>query len=215
MNCNIILVDDHHVLRDALAKLINDFEGCKVTNVAGNGEELAQILNQGAKPDLIILDLNMPVMDGYATADWLKENRPEIKVLILTMYDSDIALIRLLRQGVRGFLKKDIHPNDLKIAINEVIKNDYYYSHSSSNMLASFFYKNKDAESLAKALLTDKEMEVLKLVGTELTYKEIAAKLNMTARAIDGHRDALFVKLDVKSRVGLTIYAIKNGIITF
>jgi two-component system, NarL family, invasion response regulator UvrY len=211
----IILVDDHLVLRDALAKLINDFEGCSVIDKASNGLELMQCLaKNNLKPDIVILDLNMPEMDGYATVEWLKENHPEIKVLILTMYDSELALIRLLRLGVRGFLKKDIHPDNLRIAIQEVTLNDYYYSHTATGILTSFFYKNKDNNSIEKALLNEKEIAFLKLAGTELTYKEIAAKLKMTPRAIDGYRDELFVKLDVKSRIGLAMYAIKNGLIT-
>jgi two-component system invasion response regulator UvrY len=99
----IILADDHIVLRDALAALINTFDECRVLAVAADGEELIYELEKGGKPDIIMLDLNMPKMDGYAAAAWLKKNRPEIKIVVLTMYDSEVALIRLLQMGVRGF----------------------------------------------------------------------------------------------------------------
>ena len=212
----IFLIDDHVLLRDALATLINNFDECEVVAVASEGEELIKLLHSGIKPDIVILDLNMPGMDGYATAEWLKKNRPEIKILILTMYDSEVALIRLLQTGVRGFLKKDIHPNDLKIAIFSVAEDGYYYSHSATGKLAAFFYRNDESQMrFEKSILNEKEIEFLKLASTELTYKEIAGKLNLTPRNIDVYRDTLFEKLDVKSRVGLALYAVKNGIVVF
>jgi two-component system invasion response regulator UvrY len=109
---NVILADDHTLLRDALANLINTFEDFRVVATAGNGRELVTAIANGSKPDLVILDLNMPLMDGFETAKWLQENHPEVNSLILTMYDSEIALIRLLQVGVKGFLKKTfILPN--------------------------------------------------------------------------------------------------------
>ena len=212
----IFLTDDHVLLRDALATLINNFDECKVLGVAADGNELIRSLNAGINPDIVILDLNMPGMDGYTTAEWLKKNRPEIKILILTMYDSEVALIRLLQTGVRGFLKKDIHPNDLRTAIVSVAEDGYYYCNSATGKLAAFFYRNGESQTgFERSLLNEKEIDFLKLASTELTYKEIADKLNMTARNIDSYRDSLFEKLDVKSRVGLAIYAVKNGIVVF
>lgn len=212
----VILADDHILLRDALAVLINSFDECKVIAVAGNGVELKKQIEQGNNPDLVLLDLNMPVMDGYDTAKWLQQNHPGIKILTLTMYDSEIALIRLLQIGVRGFLKKDIHPAELRTAILSVADNGYYYSHNTTGKLASFFQKNHSSQSsIEKALLNETEIEFLKMASTDLTYKAIAQIMQMTPRAIDGYRDCLFDKLEVKSRVGLAIYAVKNGIVTF
>ncbi|MEJ7611685.1 MAG: response regulator transcription factor [Ferruginibacter sp.] len=212
----IFLADDHVLLRDALATLINKFPDCKVTGVASNGKEVLHAFERGTLPDMVILDLNMPEMDGYETAEWLKTHHPEIKILVLTMYDSEVALIRLLQTGVRGFLKKDVHPADLEAAILSVAKDGYYYCNSATGKLATFFYKNSAGQSsIEKGLLTEKEILFLKLASTDLTYKEIASKMNITARAIDGYRDGLFEKLDVKSRVGLAIFAVKNGIVVF
>ena len=104
----VILADDHVLLRDALAALIDSFEECKIIAVASNGKELVRLIEAGQLPHIVVLDLNMPEMDGYETAQWLQDTHPDIKILILTMYDSEIALIRLLQVGVRGFLKKDI-----------------------------------------------------------------------------------------------------------
>jgi hypothetical protein len=210
----IILVDDHTLLRDALSSLIHSFEEFIVINSLNNGTELIRALSDGYKPDIVLLDLNMPILDGFETAKWLNVNYPEIKILILTMYDSEIALIRLLKVGVKGFLKKDTHPNELRVALNAVSENGYYYSQDTTGKLANLFQKNTDNQNFVeKAMLNDSELEFLRLASTDLTYKEIAAQLNLSPRAIDGYRDSLFEKLDVKSRVGLAIYAVKNGIV--
>ena len=212
----IILADDHVLLRDALVSLIDTFDEFKVVDVAGNGKEMVQAIEKGSRPDLVILDLNMPLMDGYESARWLQKTHPSVKILILTMFDSEIALIRLLKVGVRGFLKKDIHPIELKKALLAVAENGYYYSHNTTGKLASFFHKTHSKQSsIGKALLNETEIEFLKLASHDISYKEIAATMHLTPRSVDGYRDALFEKLDVKSRVGLAIYAVKNGIVTF
>lgn len=212
----VALVDDHGLLRDALATLINTFEEFSVIASLPNGHELIKMLTDGIKPDLILLDLNMPVLDGFETAKFLFNTYPEINILILTMYDSEIALIRLLQVGVKGFLKKDTHPIELRAALNAVAEKGFYYSHDTTGKLANLFQKDPNENSLIqRAMLSEKELEFLRLASTDLTYKEIASTLKITPRTIDGYRDALFDKLDVKSRVGLAIYAVKNGIVTF
>jgi two-component system, NarL family, invasion response regulator UvrY len=208
----LILADDHILLRDALANLINNFDAFTVTAVAGNGQEVIHAIANGCQADIALMDLNMPLMDGYEAAKWLSEHHPAIKIIILTMYDSEIALIRLLKAGVHGFLKKDIHPDELKNALLTVAAGEYYYSNHTTVKIASLFRKPL---ALQKATLSDIEIEFLKLASTDMTYKEIAQALGMTPRHVDNYRDALFTKLDVKSRVGLAIYAVKNGIITF
>ena len=212
----VALDDDHGLLRDALATLINTFEEFSVIASLPNGHELIKMLTDGMKPDLILLDLNMPVLDGFETARFLFNSYPEINILILTMYDSEIALIRLLQVGVKGFLKKDTHPIELRAALNAVAEKGFYYSHDTTGKLANLFQKDPNDNSLIqRSMLSEKELEFLRLASTDLTYKEIAAALKITPRTIDGYRDALFDKLDVKSRVGLAIYAVKNGIVTF
>lgn len=212
----ILLADDHVLLRDALSTLINSFDELKVITAVSNGQELVGELNRGVRPDVVLLDLNMPKMDGFETAIWLQQNHPDVKVLVLTMYDSEIALIRLLQVGVRGFLKKDVHPSELRSALLSVAENGFYYAHNTTGKLASLFQKNyNNQSSIEKAMLTATEIDFLRLASTELTYKEIADKMKITPRVIDSYRDNLFDKLDVKSRVGLAIYALKNGIVSF
>lgn len=210
----VLMADDHILLRNALASLIDTFDECSVIHLASNGEEVKLAMQKNEKPDIAILDLNMPKMDGYETAMWLQENYPAVKILILTMYDSEIALIRLLQAGVRGFLKKDIHPNELKAAIVAVANDGYYYSHNTTGKLTTFFQKTITA-SIEKTILSEVEIQFLKLASTDMTYKEIATVMQLTPRTVDNYRDALFEKLEVKSRVGLAIYAVKNGIVVF
>jgi DNA-binding NarL/FixJ family response regulator len=210
----VAMADDHILLRNALASLINSSDSCSVILETSNGKDLINKINPTLKPDIVILDLNMPIMDGYETATFLQKNFPDIKILMLTMFDSELALIRLLKLGVKGFMKKDIHPNELMNAIQSVYENDFYYSPQTSSKLAGLFRHNEQKPILDKILLTELEIEFLKMVCTEMTYKEIAGKLSMNPRAIDGMRDNLFTKLDVKSRVGLAMYSIRQGVVS-
>jgi two-component system invasion response regulator UvrY len=209
----VVMADDHILLRNALASLINNSDSCNVIAEASNGKELINAISKENYPDVAIIDLNMPIMDGHDTAAYLQKNHPTIKVLMLTMYDSELALIRLLKAGVKGFMKKDIHPKELLQAIQSVHENGYYYSAHTSSKLAGLFRDQDDTPILEKITLSDGEIEFLKHVCSEQTYKEIAYELGMNPRAIDGMRDNLFNRLDVKSRVGLAMYAIRHGIV--
>lgn len=212
----VAMADDHILLRNALAALIDSYGDCKVISQSGSGRELTENIAKGQIPDVAILDLNMPDMDGFETAEWLQKNHPAIHVLMLTMYDSELSMIRLLKAGVKGFLKKDIHPSELKFAIHAVMESGYYYSNHSTGKLVNLFRNGNGGESqLYRAILTEPEIQFLKLACSDLTYKEIAIKMSLSPRAVDTLRDQLFTKLDVKSRVGLALVAIRNGVVTF
>ena len=211
----VSMADDHILLRNALATLIDGFGNCRVIHQSGSGKELLQSINDGLIPDVVILDLNMPDMNGFETASWLQKNKPDILVLMLTMYDSELSLIRLLQAGVKGFLKKDIHPNELKLAIKSVVETGYYYSNHTTSKLANLFRNSGSGSNhLQKAMLSDVEIEFLTLACSDLTYKEVAQKMGLNPRAVDTLRDQLFIKLDVKSRVGLALVAIRHGVVT-
>ncbi|MDR3715863.1 MAG: response regulator transcription factor [Puia sp.] len=210
----IALIDDHVLLRDALATIINQFERCQVMLVARTGKELIDSIRSENLPDLVLLDINMPEIDGYETAEWLRKRYPNVYILILTMYDSELALIRLLQLGVRGFLKKDIHPSELKNAILTTMASGYYYSGQTSSKLAALLKTGDTKASLVnKVTLPANELRFLELASTEMTYKEIAQAMEISPRTIDNYRDSLFEKLDVKSRVGLVLYAIRSGVV--
>jgi len=212
----VMLADDHVLLRHALATLINSFEEFEVIAMADDGAMVLELLETGNIPDLLILDLNMPKINGYDTAKHLLTHYPKINILVLTMYDSEISLIRLLQVGVKGFLKKDVDPFEMKKAMLIVSESQFYYSNHNMDRLSAMVRQKKSKEDiLQKRLLNETEIEFLRLSSSDMTYKEIATIMKMTPRKIDHYRDNLFDKLDVKSRVGLAMYTIKNGLITF
>jgi two-component system invasion response regulator UvrY len=211
----LAVVDDHTLFRDGLTELINKFDEYQVIIEADNGNDFITQLSKGA-PEIVLLDINMKKMDGFETAAWIKEHRPEIKILVLSMYENENAIITMLKYGARGYLLKDIRKKELHEALNTLVTNGYYYTGLVTGRLVHIInnideagpnqYKRNDSMGL-------KEIEFLKLVCTELTYKEIADKMSLSYHTIDGYRDSLFEKLNIKSRVGLAIYAIKNKIV--
>lgn len=215
MNTKIALVDDHILLRNGLANLVRELD-FEVLFQASNGADLIEKLRTHPHPEIILMDINMPVMDGNDATLWLKINMPEIKVLALSMYDDENAILRMIRNGAKGYILKDSEPSELRTALNTVNTKGFYHSelvtgkliHTINNM------DNSTSSSPISLLgLTEKQIEFLKLICTEMTYKEIAEKMCVSPRTIDGYRDDLFEKLHVKSRVGLVLFAIKHGIV--
>ncbi len=211
---NIVLVDDHTLLRNGLAGLVLSL-GHKVLFEANNGMDLIQKINETLElPDIVLLDINMPEMDGYETASWLKKNKPLVSILALSMYDNETAILRMLRNGASGYILKDSHPQDLQLAINAILNKGFYHSELiSGKILHAYAKPDEDAGNMLKAHeLSDKEIHFLQYACSELTYREIADNMGVSPRTVDGYRDALFNKLNIKTRVGLAVYAIKTGI---
>jgi two-component system, NarL family, invasion response regulator UvrY len=211
----VALADDHIVLRDGLAALVNQFDNCQVIFTASNGIEVQEAIQNNMIPDVLILDLTMPDMDGYETAVWLGKKCPSVRVLMLTMYDAEIIMIRLLQAGARGFLKKDIHPRELKLAIRTVVESGFYYSDIVTGKLVNLFLNHQDDTALKKSMFTEDEVQFLKLCCAEGTYKDIAKQMKISPRMVDTLRETLCERLEVKSRVGLAMCAIRHGLHTF
>jgi two-component system, NarL family, invasion response regulator UvrY len=211
---SIVLVDDHSLLRYGLTSLVES-QGNTVLFEADNGKEFIEKLDQNNLPDIVLMDINMPEMDGFQATQWLKVNHPDIKVLALSMYDNELSIIRMLKCGARGYILKDSEPAELKAAIHDLVTKGFYYSDLvSGKLMHAINVMEDDGGSLQSlARLSDRETEFLKHSCSELTYKEIADKMFVSPRTIDGYRDALFEKLQVKTRVGLVMYAIKNGVV--
>lgn len=205
----IALVDDHRLFRSGIASLINNFKGYQILFEAGNGEELTRKLSPKLKPQIILLDINMPVMDGMDTARWLRANYPDIYIIILSMFGDAEKVLQMVKMGVKGYLLKDAEPHEFEQALLKVSQDEVYYPEFVTRHIINSF--NRQPELIK---LNSRELEFLKLAATELTYKEIADTMCISARTIDGYRDQLFEKLQIKSRVGLVLYAIKNKLIT-
>lgn len=212
---SVALVDDHVLLRNGLASIIRNFESHDVLFEADNGRQCVEQLTAGRIPSIVLLDINMPEMDGYDTALVIRNRFPQIKVLALSMYDSENAIIRMLRYGARGYILKDIEPSELHSALHDVQQKGYYYSELITSRLIHLVNNLDNPDGQLKQLinLNEKETEFLKLVCTEFTYKEIADKMGVGVRTVDGYRDTLFEKLSVKTRVGLVLYAIRSGLV--
>ena len=212
---NIALTDDHVLLRNGLANLVKNL-GHTVLFEADNGKDFIEKLNKSnAMPDLVLMDINMPEMDGYDTTQWLQQNHPAVKVLALSMYNNENAIIRMLKNGAKGYILKDSHPDALSAAINDLLNVGFHYSDLINGKLIHAINKMGDENSNLHQIthLSEREIDFLKFTCTELTYKEIADQLIVSPRTIDSCRDGLFEKLHVKTRVGLAIFAIKNGIV--
>ncbi|MBN8782417.1 MAG: response regulator transcription factor [Terrimonas ferruginea] len=211
----VALADDHILLRNGLAGLVKSFDDYTVLFEADNGQHLTEQIADKGVPDLVLLDINMPLKDGFETARWLRDNHPEVRVMALSMLDNEQSIIRMLRQGAKGYILKDTHPREFKTALDTVMQKGFYYSEMVTGKLINAVNNLDTAADEVTTLvkLTEKEIEFLKLACTEMTYKEIADKMNLSPRTIDGYRDALFEKLKVRTRVGLVMYAIKNDIV--
>lgn len=208
----VAIIDDHILLRTALARLVSSFEGYSVMFEADNGKDLRTQIMQHQVPDIVLLDVNMPEMDGFETTQWLHKNYPHIKVLVLSMLSDEKTIIKMFRLGAKGYLLKNTDHEELKKALDSITDKNVYLSEYVSNKLVSGLHKDADREESKPVNLNDKEKEFLRWTCTELSYKEIAEKMFLSPRTIDDYRQSLFNKLKVHSRVGLVMYAIKNGI---
>ena len=211
MKITIGLVDDHQLFLKSLISLIEKFAGMEIALEALNGERLlARLASMPAVPDIILLDVNMPVMDGAKTAAVISEKYPAIKLVALSMKDDDTSIINMIKAGCCAYLLKDIHPDELERALWEIYKTGYYNADVSNVNYRRLILKTK-AEP---AVFTEREMTFLKLACSDLTYRQIAAEMILSERTIDGYREALFEKLNVQSRVGMVLEALRRELVS-
>ncbi len=210
MKSSIIIVDDHKLVSKAIAELIQGFDNYSILFDLNNGKELIEKLkNPKNIPDIVLLDVNMPVMNGFETMEYLHKEFPKIKVLALSMNDDEETIIKMIKLGACGYISKLTDDDELKRALDTLVQKGYYYTEAVTNYMVKSI--KTDNEPDEKIKFSDREEELLKWICTEMTYKEIADKMFLSPKTIDGYRDALFQKLRVKTRVGLAIYAIKNN----
>jgi two-component system, NarL family, invasion response regulator UvrY len=210
----LALADDHNLFRKGVEELIGDFDNMQVLYSVANGKELINLLSAAkVLPDVCILDINMPELNGFETAKQIKETWPDIKILAVSVYDSQFNILGMLRAGAGGYLLKDAQPDILRKAIETIYQKGFYHSEMvSGKIMHQIISKPKEVAAIE---LSENETQFLKLCCSEMTYKEIAVIMGISHRTIDGYRDHLFQKLNIKSRTGLVIYAFKMGIIAF
>ncbi len=212
MNHTIAIVDDHLLIAKALTGIIDDFKQYEVLYEVEHGAALVEKFKQPKNiPDIVLLDISMPVMDGFETALWLKQHHPGVLILTLSMQNDDPSLIKMIKCGAKGYLLKNVHPLELEKALDSLVAKGFYYPDWATTKVLMNIAEEDSAKNAVK--LSERETEFLQYACTELTYREIAEKMFCSPRTVEGYRDGLFERLGLKTRVGLVVFAIKNGIV--
>lgn len=207
----VAIVDDHQLFLKSLALMLASFSGVEVVAEAANGNDLQTKLPKLEKmPDIVLLDVNMPMMNGEETAVWLSRSHPEIRLVALSMNDDDKTIIRMIKAGCCAYLLKDSTPDELEKAIHQVYDKGYFNADAANINFRRLLQLQTEQEALK---ISDKERQFLQLACSDLTYKQIAAQMNLSERTIDGYRESLFGKLNVQSRVGLALEAIRKQLV--
>ncbi len=207
----IALIDDHKIFSDSLAGLINDFDGFHVLWTAKDGPGAIASLKNAPIPDIVLLDIVMPGMNGIDVARYLHENNPMVKVLALTMEEDDNMVIQMLKYGARGYLIKNISSEELRYALDQVVKFGYYYT----PIITGNIHKQIEKKILNKntPAMSSREQELLSFLCTEMSYAEISKKIFLSESTVDTYRARLFEKFEVKNRIGLILKAHHLGLI--
>lgn len=206
----IALIDDHVILRKGLGELLEKLHGFEIVLQADNGSDFIAKLPNATLPDIVIMDISMPVMDGVQTSRWLKQNHPSVKLLAFSMINNEFIVIRMLKNGARGYILKDCEPSELRQALNAIYEKGYYFNDLITPKMKP---KSTNEEELILPPFNEGELAFLRWACSEKTYKEIAGEMKVSHRTIDAYRDSLFKKLQVTSRIGIAMYAIKTGIV--
>jgi DNA-binding NarL/FixJ family response regulator len=206
------MVDDHAMFRAGLVSLLSEYSQIKILFEAGNGLEMIEQLKAHGCPDVMLMDINMRGMDGHEATSWLKQKYPHVHILALSMYEDDTTIIKMIRNGAGGYILKESHVQELVQAIITIHKTGYYINDIISGRLVRTLQGDAGPDVSLQEVLSPRELEFTKLSCSELTYKEIADEMKVSPRTVDGYRQAVFEKLQLKSRVGLVLYAIENGL---
>ncbi len=211
---SVYIADDHTLFRKAMVNLIRTFGKVKEIKDAENGKELLNLIKQ-EPPDVAIIDLQMPIMDGTEASELILQKYPDVKIIILTMHDSEKYILHMMEMGVHAFLLKNTEPDELEKAIYSVVEKDFYHN----DLVASVLRKNVKEKKAGKrpvflqSELSDREKEVLKLICGELTMKEIGQKLFLSENTVRNHRVNIMEKVGVHNIVGLVKYAYETGLL--
>jgi len=206
------IAEDHILVRKALIRLINSYPEYIILFEVNNGSELKEKIASAGVPDVILMDINMPKVNGFEATSWLHRHYPYVKVLALSMLNDEDVIIKIIRLGAKGYILKTMEPDELRVALESVIKNDFYLPETISGKVISglHHYHEVDKKDL---VLNEKEKTFLQLLATEMSYREIAAKMFISPRTIDDYKSSLCEKFHVKTRIGLVMFAIRNGMI--
>ncbi len=214
MKINVAIADDQKLFRKGMAALINSFEQMSLVFEAENGKELLQLCeNAEEKPDIILLDLSMPELNGLDALKILKEQYATIKVIILTIHEVENFILATIQAGANGYLAKNAEPEEVELAIREVFKNDFYFTVPMLEIMRKGLVKKAPHTLDQENKLTGREKEVLTLICKQFNSHEIAEKLFLSNRTVEGHRNNLLLKTGSRNTAGLVLYALKHKLI--
>ncbi|WP_163398855.1 response regulator transcription factor [Flavobacterium fluviatile] len=211
----IVLVDDEVLFRKGISFLLEKEENIEVLFEASNGEELISNLNNHeTKPDIVIMDLKMPVLNGVETTKVIRKFFPDIKIIALTSYDTKSFVANMIQIGAVAYLVKNTTPKDLVNTINEVAKKGFFYNETTLKTIQDYVLpsKNSRVNNLESGFLSPREIEILQLICNQKTTAEIAEELFLSPRTVEGHRNNLLLKTESRNIAGLVVYAIQNEI---
>lgn len=211
----VVLADDHEIFRDGLKLMLSKFPNIQLAGDASNGRELLQLVD-AIKPDVVITDIKMPLMDGVEATKYIIQHHPETGVIALSMFDEISLIIEMLEAGASGYLVKDCDKAEIREAIERVYQKEQYYCRHTGNKLMQVMARNAKKEHIKNTTqnLSDKEKEIIQLICKQCTTKEIGEQLFMSPRTVEGYRLKILEKLEAKNTVGIVIAAIKFGLYT-
>ncbi len=211
----LALVDDHPLFRSGIKSLFRDQADIEVLMEAADGQDFLNRLDTAKiLPDIVLLDIRMPQLDGYDTASVLLQEYPSIRIIVLTMHEEERHIVKMLELGVNGYLMKNAPPNEVIEGIRYVMEHDYYFNHKIGPIMRKvMMYASKPTGSRSSYLITKRELDILQLICKEYTNKEIADALFLSFRTVEGYRKKLIAKLPVRNTAGLVVYALKHDLV--
>lgn len=209
----LLIADDHELLREGFHTMLVKYPNIELVGEAENGQELVDLTSE-LKPDVIITDIKMPKLDGIAATKLITQKHPDIRIIAFTMFEEEALIVEMLEAGAHGYLLKSSSKDEILEAIQAVIRYKAYYCRETTRRLAHLISKSKfDLKTgLEKPLFTEKELQIIRMICDGMANKQIAGKLKLSNRTIEGHRERIQEKMKTKNTAGIVVYAIRAGI---
>jgi two-component system, NarL family, response regulator NreC len=214
-NIRLVIADDHEIFRDGLALMLSKQQDVQLAGQSANGRELLDLVDR-VKPDIVMTDIKMPIMDGIEATKLLLQRNPDLKIIALSMFDEENLIVDMLEAGARGYLLKNADKQEILDAINNVFEDKTYYCRHTSARLASMIVKSKfnPYKKVEPISFNDREKEIIRMICQQCTTQEIGERLFLSKRTVEGYRTRILEKMNVKNTAGVVIFALRHHIIT-